>query len=369
MLRWNRTVTIHLLFLATVTPACGGEEAAPGGVETELAAAVADGQSPGGSQLDHCGQIDEFPASSAAQGLDGPFRIVTGPDDQLWFTTGQLALGRMSADGHTLAPVPIPSAGNSRLIAGPDGNIWVSTFQTPASVARVSRRNHDVQEILLPDLTFVADITAGPDDAVWALGFEYLARITPNGRTTLFPIPAPAGAGSSDRIVTGPDGNLWFSRGELDDFGFYRVTPRGAITRFQATTPAGAIELAVGPDHAIWYTHGTLGPNQNGIGRLTMDGVTSNVVQLPDSTGAPTDLPLAIAEGPDRKMYFTTYLADPLNYIGQVTLGGALQKFDVPTSFASSFGITTGPDGNIWFTETNNNLIGRLTLCRGGHRH
>ncbi|HXJ21043.1 MAG TPA: hypothetical protein VMT03_12495 [Polyangia bacterium] len=368
MLRWNGTVTIHLLFLAALVPACADEGPAPGGVDTEVASAFAEGQSPGGSRGGTCGQIEEFPASSASQGLDGPFRIVTGPDNLLWFTTGQLALGRMSTDGQTHTPVAIPSAGNSRLIVGPDDNIWVSTFQSPVSVTRVSRHNHATLEIPLPDLTFVADITAGPGGAVWALGYEYLARVTPSGRTTLFPIPTDDAAGSSDRIVTGPDGNLWFTRGPIPALGFYRVTPRGDVTRFPVTTPGGAIELAVGPDHAIWYTHGTLGPGGNGIGRITMDGVTTNVVQLPDSTGAPTDLPLAITAGPDRKMYFTTYLVDPLNYIGQVTLDGTLRKFEVPTAFAASFGITTGPDGNLWFTETNNNLIGRLTPCQAGHR-
>ena len=73
-------------------------------------------------------------------------------------------------------------------------------------------------------------------------------------------------------------------------------------------------------------------------------------------------------------MYFTTYLVDPKNYIGQVTPRGALRKFEVPTPFAASFGITTGPDDNIWFTENFNGLVGRLNLCshpkaENEHRH
>ena len=42
------------------------------------------------------------------------------------------------------------------------------------------------------------------------------------------------------------------------------------------------------------------------------------------------------------------------------------------TPFAASFGITTGPDDNIWFTEGFNDLIGRLNLCphpKPGHGH
>ena len=47
---WNRTATIHLLLFAAVAPACGDEEgAAPEAIDTEIGAAVAEGQRPGDS--------------------------------------------------------------------------------------------------------------------------------------------------------------------------------------------------------------------------------------------------------------------------------------------------------------------------------
>ena len=44
----------------------------------------------------------------------------------------------------------------------------------------------------------------------------------------------------------------------------------------------------------------------------------------------------------------------------------AVTEFPVPTAGSSPFGITTGPDGNLWFTENSANQIGRLTLASSG---
>jgi streptogramin lyase len=42
--------------------------------------------------------------------------------------------------------------------------------------------------------------------------------------------------------------------------------------------------------------------------------------------------------------------------------GRAFVEFPVPTTGAGPNDITTGPDGNLWFTEQNANAIGRLSL-------
>ena len=51
-----------------------------------------------------------------------------------------------------------------------------------------------------------------------------------------------------DRIVPGPDGNMWFN-----GFGTIgRITPAGAITEFAIDGNAEA--LAWGPDGNLWFT-------------------------------------------------------------------------------------------------------------------
>ena len=49
------------------------------------------------------------------------------------------------------------------------------------------------------------------------------------------------------------------------------------------------------------------------------------------------------------------------NRFGQINPDGViLAEWDVPTPISLPRGVTTGPDGNIWFTEGAGNKIGRL---------
>ena len=66
----------------------------------------------------------------------------------------------------------------------------------------------------------------------------------------------------------------------------------------------------------------------------------------------------SITSGPDGNVWFTTFDG---NQIGRVTTGGSFTLFNVPTSNSEPFGITSGPDGNLWFTEEATNKIGRIT--------
>jgi virginiamycin B lyase len=40
---------------------------------------------------------------------------------------------------------------------------------------------------------------------------------------------------------------------------------------------------------------------------------------------------------------------------------GSFREFAIPTKASRPFNVTTGPDGNIWFTETGAGKIGRIT--------
>jgi virginiamycin B lyase len=63
--------------------------------------------------------------------------------------------------------------------------------------------------------------------------------------------------------------------------------------------------------------------------------------------------------GPDGNIWFCESNA---NKIGRLTPQGDLTEFAVPTAQATNFFLTVGPDGNIWFTENDVNQIGRVTL-------
>ena len=66
-----------------------------------------------------------------------------------------------------------------------------------------------------------------------------------------------------------------------------------------------------------------------------------------------------ITAGPDGNLWFTE---EHGNNIGRIspTPKHKLAEFAIPTAGSLPFGITAGPDGNLWFTEFNGNNIGQL---------
>ena len=56
------------------------------------------------------------------------------------------------------------------------------------------------------------------------------------------------------------------------------------------------------------------------------------------------------------------------NKIGRITLKGEIAEFPLPTPKAGPDGMILGPDGNVWFSETEVSQIGRITPQGDDHR-
>ena len=97
--------------------------------------------------------------------------------------------------------------------------------------------------------------------------------------------------------------------------------------------------------------HQQLGDNS--IGRITTAGVVTNY------TGTGINGPLGITTGPDGALWFTNNFN---NSIGRITTAGVVTNYTDP-SISSPCGITAGPDGALWFTNRGNNSIGRITTA------
>ena len=63
---------------------------------------------------------------------------------------------------------------------------------------------------------------------------------------------------------------------------------------------------------------------------------------------------------PDGNLWFTESAA---NKIGRITTAGVITEFPIPSASSGPGGIAAGPDGNLWFTELNANQIGRITTA------
>src|SRR5438046_8196889 len=50
-------------------------------------------------------------------------------------------------------------------------------------------------------------------------------------------------------------------------------------------------------------------------------------------------------------------------FAGAAAAQSVTGNFPIPTGGSLTFGITAGPDGNLWFAESNSNKIGRITTA------
>ena len=111
-----------------------------------------------------------------------------------------------------------------------------------------------------------------------------------------------------------------------------------------------------------WVSGGVTGaggtPGTGGVtgGRLGACAGPHPIVEfeLPNKRSQPR----GIAAGPDGNLWFTEYNAD---IIGRISPAGAITEFPVRTGNSGPFGITAGRDGNIWFTEVLAHRVGYVT--------
>jgi streptogramin lyase len=177
-----------------------------------------------------------------------------------------------------------------------------------------------------------------------------------SGAVTGFSISAAAGSS----IAAGPDGALWFVETNAAQIG--RITTSGTVTEFPL--PAGfslPLVISAGPDGALWFTNrvsaalGQAGFAQ--IGRITTSG-TITEFPTPNDDGA---IPLGITTGPDGAMWFVkNSLAGGV--VGRITTGGTVAEFPISNPASIPQRIAAGPDGALWFTDIGTNSIGRATI-------
>ena len=212
-------------------------------------------------------------------------------------------------------------------------------------------------------------ITAGPDGALWFTELDgQIGRITVAGAIEEF--PGPGAIGAANGIVTGSDGNLWFTG--LNAIGRVCTSVNlpagcaatGIITPYSVPTGGSEpLNITAGPDGALWFTE----YYGNNIGRINTSGPVPTCptpVPNPAACTASTpcfceypvpsanSFPCGITAGPDGALWFTE---SGTNQIGRITTSGLTNEYPILTTPSYPYGnypfdITAGPDGALWFT-------------------
>ncbi len=167
-----------------------------------------------------------------------------------------------------------------------------------------------------------------------------------------FSIHTP-GAGPT-AITAGPDGNLWFTESAANAIGMFNPVTH-AISEFPLpTSHAGIADITAGSDGNLWFTEQTA----NQIGKINP---TTHVITQYSIGNALA--PSGITTGPNGKIWFVC--SSGTSNIGGMTdfLGPEIGVID-PTgrteeaisevsaravTLSGKLALTTGPDGNIWY--------------------
>jgi virginiamycin B lyase len=178
--------------------------------------------------------------------------------------------------------------------------------------------------------------------------------------------PVPTELSQPLEMAPGPDGAVWFTEAQGNRIG--RANPAAAaegtsagITEYRLPTPNVRPEqITLGPDGALWFTE-----RSAGIGRLdpaaAVPGTSNGITEYAPPTRGGT---IAITVGPDNALWFTESTGGRIGRLDPaVAAPGTDQgftEFTTPSAATDLDGITKGPDGALWFTESLNHQLGRL---------
>ena len=124
------------------------------------------------------------------------------------------------------------------------------------------------------------------------------------------------------------------------------------MTSYQGPDIDNPLQIAAGPDGAMWFTNYTPGtPAPGTIGRISTKG-TVTVFPSRKING-----PFGITSGPDGALWFTNYNG---NTIGRITTSGVVTTYATPFTLSLIQFIAPGPAGTLWFTGLTD-VIGEIS--------
>ena len=335
------------MVLVLLVAACGGSGAPAANVASPSASAVA-------VQACHSLQVqsqqvtlnptDQPTAGFELPGGTQPVGIIRDQDGvSVWLLgTGTNTVMHVSADGKaTVYTLPASGLG-IQLSQAADGTVWVPE-QSRDAVAAIAA-DGSAKECALPGKDREPSATsAAADGTVWVSEARggAIARLQ-NGKFTEYAIGTSGVKGAE--VLTASDGGAWFTVMGAPVLG--HVTAQGQVEQIPIAGSGTGLGVLETPDHSVWVAD--FGGDR--VVRVAPDRST-HVWNAP--AGAK---PQGLALGPAGVVWVTESGADELASVR----GSELQQAYKTGSWPDHIAVTT--DGWAWFTEYNQNRLGRILL-------
>ena len=259
------------------------------------------------------GVITEFTSPTANS---GPLGIAFGGDGNLYYTESDGSkIGVIDPSNGTIKDYATKTAYSfpEGIVYDPSGGDLWFIEEGVNKIGRFDPQTKAMSDYSIPFADSVLDaITVDPSGNVWFIGGKGIGYFSPNNPNNIQYYDVASGLLG---IVSDSNGNIWVSAIDDPITSYYldEYNPSTGALITQYTVPVGqkAAALTFGPDGAIWF--------------------------------APYD----------------DYVGVSNPSIGELTSSGTFEFY--PTAVIPG-GITSAPDGNIWFTAVGTNVIGVVTL-------
>lgn len=218
--------------------------------------------------------------------------------------------------------------------------------------------------------TVINHIATGPDGNLWFIEEdgtvgESIDKFTTGGKITRYPLKEPP-YDDPKSVAAGTDGNIWFTETNNSKIG--KITTNGVLTEYPVTEVGSAPWIITpGPDGNMWFTEPDYAFGSNlgsgAISKITPNGdITDYPLPVPAAqVGSYAPSPLYITTGPDGNLWFTLASSNNRVGIGKITPQGVITLYKVPQKYSGPYAITSGPGGKLWFTEYGNGKIASIT--------
>jgi streptogramin lyase len=156
---------------------------------------------------------------------------------------------------------------------------------------------------------------------------------------------------------------IWFTEVNSSPNKIGSIAPNGTNATEYSTPTANSFpyNIVAGPDGNVWFTEAT----PNNIGEFVSlgggEGIGESPITYPPTDGTSSAYDAwGITSGPDGNLWFSeAHNPEDVSFVGNITTGGTINTFSTGLEHTPE-GITPAPDGNLWFTEPGSNTIGNI---------
>lgn len=242
----------------------------------------------------------------------------------------------------TSAPTnPTPSPPTATVTIEPTSTVEPTATTEPPTPTPTPEPEPTYQQFNLPEGSRPHDVAPAPDGTVWytAQGSAEIGRLDPESGTVS---TIALGAGSAPHgVIVGPDGEAWITDAGLN--AIVQVDPETEqVTRFSMPPDRDNVNLNTATfdgNGTLWFT------GQNGIyGSLNPESGEIAVYDAPEGRG-----PYGITTTPDGAVYYASLAG---NHIARIDTGtGGVTVIEPPTPDQGARRVWSDSQGRIWVSE------------------